>query len=88
MGYYLTSINFFLVVLCMSILVMLFWVWMLVDATTRPNLSDRIVWVLLIICTPLIGASIYYFFVRRPNELRRASAQATENTTAQTPNVS
>ena len=44
-----------------------FWVWILVDCVTRerqPN--DRLVWSLVILLAPGIGALIYYF-VRRPN---------------------
>ncbi|MDZ4178075.1 MAG: PLD nuclease N-terminal domain-containing protein [Coriobacteriia bacterium] len=44
-----------------------FWVWMLVDcATNEPSTgNDKLMWVLIILFTHLVGAIIYYF-VRRP----------------------
>ncbi|MEQ8763473.1 MAG: PLD nuclease N-terminal domain-containing protein [Planctomycetota bacterium] len=44
-----------------------FWVWMLVDCATREPAegNDKIVWILVIVFTHLLGALIY-FFVRRP----------------------
>jgi Phospholipase_D-nuclease N-terminal len=44
-----------------------FWIWMLIHAITNKGLSDveKIVWVLVIIFVPTIGA-IIYFFVGRP----------------------
>lgn len=44
-----------------------FWIWMIVDcATNEPSEgNDKIIWLLVIIFTHLIGALIY-FLVRRP----------------------
>jgi len=43
-----------------------FWIWMLIDAIQNPSLvgNQRIVWVLVIIFVPCIGALIYYFVGR------------------------
>lgn len=43
------------------------WVWMLIDcATKEPSEgNDKIIWMLVILFTHVIGALIYYF-VRRP----------------------
>lgn len=48
------------------LLVAIFWVWMLVDAITRKFNSDieKVVWVLVIIFTHVIGAVIYYLVVK------------------------
>lgn len=50
-----------------------FWVWMLVDcAKNEPSddkSNDKVVWILLIILTHLVGAMVYYF-VRRPQRKR------------------
>ncbi len=44
----------------------IFWIWMLVDcATKEPDNNERLVWVIIIVFTHIIGALIY-FFVRRP----------------------
>ncbi|MEK6951550.1 MAG: PLDc N-terminal domain-containing protein [Nanoarchaeota archaeon] len=48
------------------ILFAIFWIWMLVDAVTRKFKSDieKVVWVLVIIFTHIIGAVIYYLVVK------------------------
>jgi hypothetical protein len=45
---------------------LVFWIWMLIDAIQNPSLvgNQRIVWVLVIILVPCIGALIYYFVGR------------------------
>jgi uncharacterized membrane-anchored protein len=44
-----------------------FWIWMLIDAITRiPSEGNtKLIWILVIIFTGVIGALIYYF-VQRP----------------------
>jgi hypothetical protein len=43
----------------------IFWIWMLIDcATKEQNPNDKVVWILIMAVTPLIGA-VVYFFVRR-----------------------
>ena len=45
----------------------LFWLWMLVDAATQEQeASDKIVWVLIVLFTHLLGAAVYFFVRRRP----------------------
>jgi type VI protein secretion system component VasK len=46
-----------------------FWIWMLVDCGTNKRISDsqRIVWLLVIIFTHLLGALIYFFVGRKPH---------------------
>jgi len=45
-----------------------FWIWMLIDcATEEPSTgNDKLVWIVIIVFTHIIGASIYYFVRRRP----------------------
>lgn len=45
-----------------------FWIWMIIDcATNEPNTgNDKVVWIIIIIFTQIIGALIYYFVRRRP----------------------
>ena len=52
---------------------MTFWVWMLIDCVTRESNegNERIVWVLILLFTHVIGAAIYYF-VRRPRRFVEA----------------
>jgi uncharacterized RDD family membrane protein YckC len=43
-----------------------FWIWALVDVIRNPTLDDstRIVWVLVILCTHLLGAILYFLIGR------------------------
>ena len=64
-----------LLLLLILVLGFLFWLWMLVDCVTKESSqgNDKLVWVLVIVLTNIIGAVIY-FVVRRPQrfaELRR-----------------
>jgi hypothetical protein len=54
-------------VFVVGILGTVFWIWMLVDCATkeRGEGNDKLIWVLIILFTHIIGAAIYYF-VRRP----------------------
>ena len=54
-------------------LLAIFWVWMLVDAVTRKFKTDveKIVWVLVIILTHILGAVIYYLAVKMRHSEKR-----------------
>ncbi|WP_407355555.1 PLDc N-terminal domain-containing protein [Methanolobus sp. WCC5] len=49
----------------------LFWLWMLIDcATKEPSEgNDKLIWVIIIVFTNLLGALIY-FFIRRPKRIQ------------------
>ncbi|QLC49190.1 PLDc_N domain-containing protein [Methanolobus zinderi] len=49
----------------------IFWIWMLVDcAMKEPSQgNDKLIWVIIILFTHLLGA-LLYFFVRRPQRIR------------------
>ena len=59
---FLALIPFFLLI---GLLFFVFWVIMLVDCATRKfkESSEKIVWIIVIIFTGIIGALIYYFVV-------------------------
>lgn len=61
---------FFLGVL-LAIAGTVFWIWMLVDcALHEPSEgNDKLVWIVIILFTHILGALIY-FFARRPRRLR------------------
>lgn len=44
-----------------------FWILMIIDCVKRKNLTDgeRIAWILILVFLGFIGASIYYFAVKR-----------------------
>lgn len=60
------ALLFGLIVLALTILIFVFWISMLIDSIKRKYKedSDKIVWVLVIIFTGIIGALIYYFIVK------------------------
>ncbi len=47
-----------------------FWIWMLVECLTkeRSEGNDKLIWIIVIALTQVIGALIY-FFVRRPKRI-------------------
>ena len=47
-----------------------FWLWMLVDCLKRTFKKDmdKLIWVLLLIFTHVIGAAIYFFLVKSKNK--------------------
>jgi hypothetical protein len=61
---------FGLLALAVGVLGVVFWIWMIIDcATNEPREStDKVVWIIIIVFTYLIGAAIYYF-VRRPRRI-------------------
>jgi hypothetical protein len=51
-----------------------FWIWMLIEcATKEPSGDERVIWILVIALTHLIGAAVY-FFVRRPKRMAEHGA--------------
>lgn len=62
---------FFLAALAIGTLGTVFWLWMLIDcATKEPSTgNDKLIWMLVILFTHLLGALIYYF-ARRPQRMQ------------------
>jgi len=54
--------------IAVGILGTVFWIWMVIDCATNKRLRDdqRVVWLLVIIFSHLIGSIIYYFAGRTP----------------------
>lgn len=50
-----------------SLVLFVFWLWMLIHALTNKGISggEKIAWVLVVIFVPFVG-SIIYFFVGKP----------------------
>ena len=59
-----------LVALAISLLGTIFWIWMIVDCATKESSegNDKIIWILIILFTHVIG-SLIYFFARRPTRI-------------------
>ena len=56
-----------LFILLVGILVFVLWIWMIIDCAKRNKFrsGDRVVWILLLVLTGLIGMILYYFMVMR-----------------------
>jgi cytochrome c oxidase assembly factor CtaG len=62
--------SFMLFFFFLAVTALIFWISMIVEcATKEPSQgNDKIVWIVIIVFTQLIGALIYYF-VRRPQRI-------------------
>jgi O-antigen/teichoic acid export membrane protein len=50
----------------LSVIAFVFWLLMLIDSIKHSHKDMKLIWVLVIIFTNLIGAIVYYFMERRP----------------------
>ncbi len=55
---------------CLGLLTTVFWIWMIVDCATKETDqgNTKLIWIIIIVFTHLIGALIY-LFVRRPQRI-------------------
>ena len=62
-----------LLIMEFGLIATIFWVWMLAECATKESSlgNDKIVWVMIILLTNVLGAALYYF-LRRPQ--RKAEA--------------
>jgi nitrate reductase gamma subunit len=51
--------------------VTVFWIWMLIDCAMKESSegNDKLIWILVILLTHLLGALVYYL-VRRPQRIK------------------
>ena len=70
-GFHAADLLFLLFFFVIGILGTIFWIWMLIDCATKETSegNDKVIWILIILFTHIIGALIY-FFVRRPMRIR------------------
>lgn len=65
------------------LLLAVFWVWMLIDVLTRDMKDgDKVSWVIAIVFTSLLGALLYYVFVKatvKPAAAKPVSIRVTAN---------
>jgi hypothetical protein len=68
---------FWVVVSPLALALVAFWIWMLVDCLTRCPDADnkKLIWVLVIVLAPWVGAAIY-FFVQRPKNAEESRVAA------------
>ena len=58
------GIGLILLFVAVILLSLIFWLWMLVHAIRNP-ISNKAVWLLLLLLTGIIGAIVYFFAVKR-----------------------
>jgi len=60
------GLGFGLIFIVIGLVGTIFWIWMLIDCLTRRSLQtgERIVWVIVILFTHLLGALLYFFIGR------------------------
>lgn len=47
-----------------------FWLWMIVEAITKP-IENKAIWILVLLATGVLGAIVYYFAVKRPMDQKQ-----------------
>ena len=62
-----------LLMLAVPVALVGFWLWMLIDCATHETAQDsqKVVWVLIVIFVPLLGALLYYLIRKMPRDGRR-----------------
>ena len=59
---------FWFLIVCIVLAGVIFWIWMFIDCLGRQDASfrdDKAVWIIILLFTSIIGAILYFFFVRR-----------------------
>lgn len=59
-----------ILLIAVLIFTFVFWILMLVDAAKRnfKQENDKLMWVLIIVLTGIIGSTIYYYVVKKPDK--------------------
>jgi len=59
--------SIFLIAIPILLLITIFWIWMLIDCAKKDFIgsNDKVIWILILIFTGIIGAIIYYFIIKR-----------------------
>ena len=67
-------ISILLIAIVAVLLTSIFWVMMLVDCAQR-DFKDKIVWIIIIIFTHFMGATLYYYTVKKVEDKKREKVQ-------------
>jgi len=60
----------FLIIGPIALLMVLFWLWMLIDCIQN-DFSDKTIWILLLVFLNFIAAILYYFMIKRKNQAKK-----------------
>ncbi len=65
----------------------IFWIWMLIDCAINKRTSDsqKLLWILVIFFTHLLGALLYFFLGRQPRQTQTTYQPYTQSQTPQAP---
>lgn len=69
-GFVIFFILLWVLFFAVGILALIFWIFMIVDVASRKfkQENDKIMWILIVILTGIIGAAIYYFMIKKPDK--------------------
>ena len=69
-GFFIFIFLIWIIGIGLGILALIFWIFMIVDVAKRKfkKENDKIMWVLIIVLTGIVGAAIYYFMIKRPEK--------------------
>ncbi len=66
------GLGLFAVFAIVGVLLTIFWIWILVHATTK-NIENKALWIILLIIFSTLAAIVYYFAVNRPFDKNQPS---------------
>ena len=71
--FFLLWIFLFLLMIGAGIASMVFWIFMIVDCAKRDFKSDndKVVWIILLAMTHVLGATIYYFVIKKKDKIQK-----------------
>jgi len=69
-GFIIFFVFLWIVFIGAAIFAFVIWILMLVDVAKRQfkQENDKIMWLLIVILTGIVGALIYYFMIKKPNK--------------------
>ena len=71
--FFLVWLLFMFLFLVTGVLGTIFWIFMIVDCAKREfkTDNDKVVWIILLALTHVLGATIYYFVVKRKDKKKK-----------------
>jgi hypothetical protein len=68
----------------------IFWIWMLIDCAINKGISDsqKLIWILIIFFTHLLGALLYFFLGRSPQQTQNTYQPYMQSQTPPAPQAS
>ena len=69
-GIAITAMALILIFIVLAIASFIFWILMIIDCAKRnfKNPNERVVWIIVLVLLHVLGATIYYFAVKRQNK--------------------